>query len=133
MGPGGDATRGSSMDAHKYFGFSDWADVIGQFGPVPDHDMTEPELAYAVYSTPAYEGSATVVYRRDGQWFENSGGHCSCYGLEDQWGPTPLDPQVHLTALTNGKRDLCVADTEGDYPEATQEAFDAWFAAAVGS
>lgn len=115
------------MNTH-YYGFDNWSDVIAQFNAP---EMPEPELVYAVYSTPAYEVAADVVYRQDGKWFHNSGGHCSCYGLEDQWEPTELDPNVHLAAIVQGKRDLCVCDTEGDYPEATQENFDAWLKWAV--
>lgn len=118
------------MNAHNYFGFDDWADVISQFN-AGDDDKTEPEFVYAIYNTLSYEGSADVVFRRNGKWFHNNGGHCSCYCLEDQWNPAALDPQVHLLAVANGKRDLCVADTEGDFPAATQEAFDAWLAWAV--
>jgi hypothetical protein len=116
------------MKAQNYYGFDNWDGVAGNFsaeiGP-------EPELVYAAYSTPAYEGSATVIYKRDGKWFEATGGHCSCYGLEGQWEPSELKPEEHLQALANGKRMLHAADTERDYPEATDEAFDEWLKWAV--
>lgn len=116
------------MNRHNYYGFVDWNDVAGQFsatlGP-------EPDLVYAVYSTPAYEGAASVIFRQGGTWFEAGGGHCSCYGLEDQWDPKPIDPKEHLAALDDGKKTLLVADSEGDYPEATQENFDSWLRWAV--
>ena len=92
----------------------------------------EPRLVYAVYSTPAYEGSPTVIFWRDGKWFEAGGGHCSCYGLEGQWDAKEIDPTEHLAAIKEGKKILLVADSEGDYPEATQENFDKWLKWAVG-
>lgn len=118
------------MKQQNYFGFTNWAYVCDQF-TAPEIDRVEPELVYAVYNTPSYEDSADVVFRRDGKWFHNNGCHCSCYGLEDQWDTTPLDTSIHLLAIANGKRDLCIVDTEGDFPEATQQAFDAWLAEAV--
>lgn len=116
------------MKRHNYFGFEDWADVIGQFSAPT---RLEPELVYAVYSTPPYEGSADVIYREAGRWYHVNGGHCSCYGLEDQWEPEDLDPAIHLAALKEGKRLLNVYDSENDYPEATRENFDAWLNWAV--
>lgn len=88
-------------------------------------------MIYGVYSTPSYEGSADVIYRRDGKWFHASGSHCSCYGLEDQWKPEAIDPATHLMALDVGKKELLVSDSEGDYPEATQDNFDNWLKWAV--
>lgn len=112
------------MKEKNYYGFSDWKDVGNQFGA----DVgTEPKFVYAVYNTPAYEGNAIVVFCRDGKWFEASGSHCSCYGLEEGgWHPKPIDPALHLTAIAEGRHILLIADTEGDYQEATQDNFDAW-------
>lgn len=45
------------------------------------------EVLYASYELPDYEGDAFVVFRKDGQLYEVNGGHCSCYGLEEQWQP----------------------------------------------
>jgi hypothetical protein len=122
------------MQAKQYYGFSAW-------GPKDNYDTVagnfseelgpEPELIYAVYSTPAYEGNAEVIYRQGGKWFEASGGHCSCYGLEEQWDPKEIDPTEHLRAVNEGKKVLLVYDSENDYPEATQENFDAWLKWAV--
>jgi len=42
---------------------------------------------YAEYDCPSYSGYAVVVFERDGKLFEVHGSHCSCFGLEDQWGP----------------------------------------------
>lgn len=45
------------------------------------------KVIYASYETPAYEGSAFVVFIKDGKLYEVNGSHCSCMGLEDQWKP----------------------------------------------
>lgn len=42
-----------------------------------------------VYGSESYDGDATVFYEDDeGLFFEVSGSHCSCYGLEDTWRPS---------------------------------------------
>lgn len=46
------------------------------------------EILYAEYDYEDYSGSAWVLFRKDGKLYEVNGGHCSCYGLEDQWEPT---------------------------------------------
>lgn len=44
-------------------------------------------LLIGSYSYESYEGSAFVLFEKDGKLFEVNGGHCSCYGLEGQWDP----------------------------------------------
>lgn len=43
-------------------------------------------ILFAEYDNGGYEGSAFVLLERQGKLFEVHGSHCSCYGLEDQWG-----------------------------------------------
>lgn len=50
------------------------------------HVKIADEILLAAYHGEGYEGAAWVVCRRpDGSLYEVHGGHCSCYGLEDQW------------------------------------------------
>jgi hypothetical protein len=65
--------------------FSSRADVFKQFNVDDDPDV---EFAYADYSYEDYSGNATVFYYRKstGKFYQLYGSHCSCYGLEDQWG-----------------------------------------------
>ena len=71
----------------KYFGgFRDAEDVKEEFSK-PDNPATEDEILFAEYYAEAYEGSAFVLFKRDGKLYEVLGAHCSCYGLEDQWKP----------------------------------------------
>lgn len=70
------------------------------------------ELLFASYGGNSYLGDAIVIWKRDGKLYENVGGHCSCYGLQDQWEPE----ETSVSALA--KRDyshsvyLCNQDPE---------------------
>jgi hypothetical protein len=65
-------------------GFSKREDVFAEFAKELDSDI---QILYASYQYECYEGWATVVYYREstGKYYEVYGGHCSCYGLENQW------------------------------------------------
>ena len=49
------------------------------------------QILFAVYKTEPHEGSALVVFMRDGKLYEVKSTLCSCYspcyGLENQWNP----------------------------------------------
>jgi hypothetical protein len=83
-----------------YFGqFSSREDVAKQF----DCDISaDAEILFATYDTPSYEGSAMVLFRQDGKLWEVHGSHCSCMGLEDQWGPEETSPAALLHRLEHG-------------------------------
>lgn len=53
----------------------------------PDFFPTEDEILFAIYGGGGYDGTAHVLYKRDGKLYEVNGSHCSCMGLEGQWGP----------------------------------------------
>lgn len=79
-----------------YDGFNDWNDVQTKF----NCEEPEPEqVLVAVYESGGYEGSSIVCYRNGDKYFINEGSHCSCYGLEDQWGPTEYDKDTFLKTL----------------------------------
>lgn len=42
---------------------------------------------FACYETGYYDGTTYILFQKDDKWYEVSGGHCSCYGLEGQWEP----------------------------------------------
>lgn len=48
---------------------------------------TDDEVLYAQYGYGSYDGSARVLFERNGTLFRVDGSHCSCYGLEGQWEP----------------------------------------------
>lgn len=43
------------------------------------------DVLYAWYEYENYSGSAFVLLQKDGKFYEVNGGHCSCYGLENQF------------------------------------------------
>jgi hypothetical protein len=65
----------------------------------PDIDalqaLTGAEILFALYVYENYSGDSQIIYQKDGKIFENTGSHCSCNGLEGQWGPA----EVTLEAL----------------------------------
>lgn len=52
-----------------------------------DEDLEGVNVLLAIYTYEGYEGNAFVLFEKDGALYEVNGGHCSCYGLEDQWQP----------------------------------------------
>lgn len=56
---------------------------------VIDEEFKDIEWLFGHYDYECYSGDATVFFKRNGEYFEVGGGHCSCYGLEDQWTPEP--------------------------------------------
>ena len=72
----------------RYFDlFGGVEDVIGNFQGSSETDLNGAVVIAAIYTQESYEGSAMVVYRKDGKLFEVHGSHCSCNGLEEQWSP----------------------------------------------
>ena len=67
--------------------FSSWENVLEEFTG-PSTEARHPTRVWASYSYEDYSGDAAVVFRRGRKVFVQDGGHCSCYGLEGQWGPT---------------------------------------------
>lgn len=58
---------------------SDYNNIVGSY-------PKDEQILFAAYGGRAYEGSALVVFEDGGKVFEVNGGHCSCNGLEGQWG-----------------------------------------------
>jgi hypothetical protein len=72
----------------RYFG--NWAEggsseMARDFGITEAGLPPESDILFAGYWYGSYDGSARVLYRKDGKLYEFSGGHCSCSGLERQW------------------------------------------------
>lgn len=64
-------------------------------------EWTEIEILLASYEYANYSGDAFVLFRKEGKLFEVNAGHCSCYGLEDQWTPeeTSIEALRHRILL----------------------------------
>lgn len=94
---------------------NDWKDA-GREGmredfAISDEELRGIEVLLASYTYEDYEGSAFVLFRKNGKLFEVNGGHCSCYGLEGQWEPEETSVESlkhrleHDTYYFNGMRD----------------------------
>lgn len=73
-----------------------------------DFGIQEPEgieILLASYTYIWYEGTAFVLYRdkKDGKLYEVNGGHCSCYGLEEQWAPEETNVEVLRHRIEKGR------------------------------
>lgn len=66
-----------------------YEDVVGTYSELPPESM----IVYAAYDCQGYDGSALIVFERDGKLFENNDGHCSCNGL-DSWEPEETTPEA---------------------------------------
>jgi len=70
--------------------FQDFDSVVSAYNA----NVTEDDIIilYASYTYEDYSGSSEVYFydKRDGLFYEVHGGHCSCYGLEDQWEPEEI-------------------------------------------
>jgi len=82
--------------------FEDEQDIIGAF-EIDQKELQGAFILYATYECGGYEGSAFVLFERNGKLYEVHGGHCSCNGLEGQWQPeeTTVDALVHC--IKNGR------------------------------
>jgi len=68
---------------------------------IDDAALAGAEILLASYGYENYEGSAFVLFRRDGKLYEVNGAHCSCYGLSEQssCGVTETQWQPEETTL----------------------------------
>jgi hypothetical protein len=80
-----------------------WDYVTGKYIPAeppPDFPVDD-EVLFATYDHEGYEGYATVIYRRDGKFFEEYSSHCSCNGLEGQFYGNEITAESLALRLTN--------------------------------
>ena len=67
---------------------NDWTDVEGLLKDFEIDSLGDNvKILIASYTYEDYNGDAFVLFEQDGLLYEVNGGHCSCYGLEDQWEP----------------------------------------------
>ena len=104
--------------AEKYIGdFENKQDVESSFS-LGEGELRDAFVLLAWYGGGCYDGSAFVLFERNGRLYEVNGGHCSCYGLEDQWDPEETSADALLHRIENGQlgRDSYYSDCDfGDY------------------
>lgn len=76
-------------------------DVKGAF-EVKDDALDDAFILLAWYGYGDYDGSAFVLFERDGKLYEVNGGHCSCNGLEGQWDPEETSASELVHRIKNG-------------------------------
>ncbi len=59
-------------------------------------------ILFASYGQDNYSGEAFVLFEQDGKLYEVNAGHCSCYGLENQWTPEETNIEALKHRLING-------------------------------
>jgi hypothetical protein len=67
----------------------DWTDLEGMKNDfqITDSELKGVRILLASYTYENYEGDAFVLFVRGRKLYEVNGGHCSCFGLEQQWKP----------------------------------------------
>ncbi len=63
----------------------DWLELATAHATRPKYK--EINLLLASYETGCYDGTAFVLYEKDGILYEVNASHCSCHGLENEWEP----------------------------------------------
>lgn len=81
--------------------FGDEEDVIRAF-ELDQNELNGAYILLAWYGGGGYDGSAFVLFERDGKLYEVNGGHCSCYGLEGQWDPEETSATALIHRIKNG-------------------------------
>jgi hypothetical protein len=89
--------------------FQSWEDIKREFNT----DAKEPDkILYANYTYESYSGDALVVFKQGDEYGWVEGGHCSCYGLEDQWRPEMYSAELFLSVLERKLEDSYRMDTD---------------------
>ena len=91
--------------------FDDEQDVIGAF-EIDEKELRSAFILYATYESEGYEGSAFVLFERNGQLYEVHGSHCSCMGLEGQWEPEETSADALVHCIKNGRLGRGYMDTD---------------------
>lgn len=95
-----DSIRRSKAPIGDYYTISDVLEIFDE----PVEQGKDWELVFAVYDSGNWEGSASVIFydRKTKKYYEASGSHCSCYGLENQFAPEELVPKEFENRIENG-------------------------------
>lgn len=90
---------------------NDWAgcslDNIKYDFEVSDEEFKGVNILFASYTYEDYNGSAFVLFYKEGKIYEVNGSHCSCYGLEGQWDPEEVSLIELKHRVTEGNFGYC--------------------------
>lgn len=80
------------------------------------------EWIFGSYSYENYSGDAFVIFKKDGEVYENGGSHCSCYGVEGQWNPEKTSIEAIKHRLENGSLGICSSySSENEFKKELEE------------
>lgn len=65
--------------------FQDKESVRKEFEVLDDENWVKTNILFAFYDYEDYSGDAFILFEKEGNLYEINAGHCSCFGLEDQW------------------------------------------------
>jgi hypothetical protein len=102
--------------------FSNLDDVLQEF-QISEKEVEGINVLLAIYTYEDYDGSAFVLFERNGVLYEVNGGHCSCYGLEGQWEPEETSVEALRHRIENGYFGGTYAY---DYRNELQEVLNKW-------
>lgn len=90
--------------------FNSWQDIKDNFNT----ETEEPQyVIYANYCYEDYSGDAFVVFQtQDKKVYTVSGGHCSCNGLEGQWGTVEYSSVNELLKNLTSQKHLSKMEEE---------------------
>lgn len=97
-----------------YYGnWSSEEDMLRDFS-ISKEEMGECSIYVASYEQESYDGSAFVLFAKDGKLYEVHGSHCSCYGLEGMWEPeetsfAALERRAAYGAFATHKEEILAA------------------------
>ena len=84
---------------------------------IEEAELDDCEILYANYSLGYYEGSALIVFQKEGKLYEVNGSHCSCFGLEGMWEPEETTKEILLN-----RPSFYMSDYDGNVVEDLKEA-----------
>ena len=82
--------------------FQDFSEDYTELDSAMKQEMETAHILFAWYGNGSYDGTAFVLFYRDGELYEVNGGHCSCYGLEGQWEPELTSVEALLYRINEG-------------------------------
>lgn len=100
-----------------YYGIFDSAEsVAGEFG-IDVSVVHGVNMIAAMYTYENYEGTALVLFEKDGKFYRIEAGHCSCYGLDAQGYSGESDTQWQPEEIEFEYLQNWVKNTPGDFGE----------------
>lgn len=83
--------------------FADGKSAISSEFDIPLEELNNKHFVYAYYSYEDYSGDAYLLFIENDKLYEVDAGHCSCYGLEDQFNPEEVPIEVLYDRIENNK------------------------------